>query len=94
MKILGLRVPFASKFQESSILHSCGPSTDYFLNRDSGEVEIRATSKILKGQEITFSYFTLNEAPNCFITDHGGRKTRKAKVMELIEVRITIKKIF
>ena len=41
----------------SRINHSCGPNAEYFLNRDSGEVEIRATSKILKGQEITISYF-------------------------------------
>jgi predicted CopG family antitoxin len=39
----------------SRINHSCGPNSQHFTN-DEGEMEIRATSKILEGQEITISY--------------------------------------
>ena len=39
----------------SRINHSCCPNSQHFKN-DEGEMEIRATSKILEGQEITISY--------------------------------------
>ena len=39
----------------SRINHSCCSNSDYFTN-DDGEMEIRATSKILEGQEITINY--------------------------------------
>ena len=39
----------------SRINHSCCSNSDYFTN-DEGEMEIRATSKILEGQEITINY--------------------------------------
>ena len=39
----------------SRINHSCGPNSQHFKNNE-GEMEIRATSKILEGQEITISY--------------------------------------
>ena len=39
----------------SRINHSCCSNSGYFTN-DDGEMEIRATSKILEGQEITINY--------------------------------------
>ena len=41
----------------SRINHSCCPNSQHFKN-DEGEMEIRATSKILEGQEITISYIS------------------------------------
>ena len=43
----------------SRINHSCCSNSDYFTN-DEGEMEIRATSKILEGQEITINYVETN----------------------------------
>ena len=41
----------------SRINHSCGPNSQHFKNNE-GEMEIRATSKILEGQEITINYIS------------------------------------
>ena len=41
----------------SRINHSCGPNSQHFKNNE-GEMEIRATSNILEGQEITISYIS------------------------------------
>ena len=54
--ILEGRLGVGIKF--SRINHSCCPNATHFDN-DDGEMEIRATSKILEGQEISISYFIL-----------------------------------
>ena len=63
----------------SRINHSCCSNSDYFTN-DDGEMEIRATSKILEGQEITINYAGTNRAiypPRCGTNDMKKLKERK-----------------
>ena len=61
LKIMGIYVTNRFKVNDaigikvSRINHSCGPNSQHFKNAED-EMEIRATSKILKGQEITISY--------------------------------------
>ena len=54
----------------SRINHSCCSNSDYFTN-DDGEMEIRATSKILEGQEITINYAGTNDMRKLKERRHG-----------------------
>ena len=54
----------------SRINHSCCSNSDYFTN-DEGEMEIRATSKILEGQEITINYAGTNDMRKLKERRHG-----------------------
>ena len=59
----------------SRINHSCGPNSDFCLN-DEGEVEIRANSKILAGQEVTISYM-----PSKASTDVNKNHIKRQKIL-------------